>query len=139
MEQAGVRENCVRLTDHRDAYGRRRASIHWKVSDRDIGEIAETAKRFLDRWSNAKGDLPTLHSKVIGNNGTKPNDAYHPVGTCRMGDDPEAVVDKDLKVWGMENLWVSSTGVLPSAGTANPTFTMLCLTNALAENLQASI
>jgi choline dehydrogenase-like flavoprotein len=53
-----------------------------------------------------------------------------------MGDDAEAVVDHNLKVWGVENLWVISTGVLPSAGTANPTFTMLCLTHALAEHLQ---
>jgi choline dehydrogenase-like flavoprotein len=53
-----------------------------------------------------------------------------------MGDDALAVVDQDLKTWGVQNLWVSSTGVLPSAGTANPTFTMLCLTHQLAENFK---
>jgi choline dehydrogenase-like flavoprotein len=52
-----------------------------------------------------------------------------------MGNDAEAVVDHDMKVWNVENLWVSSTGVLPSAGTANPTFSMLCLTHALAKKL----
>jgi choline dehydrogenase-like flavoprotein len=45
------------------------------------------------------------------------------------------VVDFDLKVHGVDNLWVLSTGVLPSAGTANPTFSMLCLGNRLAEQL----
>ena len=65
----------------------------------------------------------------------KPHDAYHPVGVCRMGTDSEAVVDQNLKVWGIENMWVVSTAVLPSAGTANPTFTMLCLAEALVEHM----
>jgi choline dehydrogenase-like flavoprotein len=137
MEQAAVRENHVRLADQKDVYGRRMTSIRWQVSDRDLAEIAATANRFLAKWPGSKGGLPTLLPKAIGNDGTKPYDAYHPVGTCRMGEDAEAVVDHDLKVWGVQNLWVSSTGVLPSAGTANPTFTMLCLTHALAENLHA--
>ena len=137
MEQAAARENYVRLADQKDAYGRRISSIHWQVSDRDVAEITATANRFLAKWPGAKGELPTLLPKAIGNDGTKPYDAYHPVGTCRMGEDAEAVVDQDLKVWGVQNLWVSSTGVLPSAGTANPTFTMLCLTHALAGHLKA--
>ena len=53
-----------------------------------------------------------------------------------MGEDGQAVVDRDLRVHGVENLWLTSTGVLPSAGTANPTFTMLCLTHKLAAHLQ---
>ena len=138
MEQAAARENYVRLADKKDVYGRRIASIHWQISDRDMADIAETAQRFLAMWPGVRGGLPTLLPKRIGGDGTKPYDAYHPVGTCRMGEDAEAVVAHDLKVWGVQNLWVSSTGVLPSAGTANPTFTMLCLTQALAKNLQAA-
>ncbi len=56
----------------------------------------------------------------------------HPCGTLKMGIDKMAVVDENLKVWGVENLWVASTGVLPSAGTANPTFTILCLAERLS-------
>jgi choline dehydrogenase-like flavoprotein len=52
-----------------------------------------------------------------------------------MGKNKESVVDENLKVWGVENLWVVSTGVLPSAGTANPTFTMLCLAERLTEQI----
>ena len=72
---------------------------------------------------------------VTDGNGPKPHDAYHPVGTCRLGIDKGAVVDTDLRVQGTDNLWVLSTGVLPSAGTANPTFTMLCLGDELADRL----
>lgn len=136
MEQGAIRDNRVSLTKQKDVYGRNVACIHWKVTEEDMMNIEETARRFLSKWSNVSGDLPHLEPKVIGTDGTKPYDAYHPVGTCRMGEGVESVVDLNLKVWGVRNLWVASTGVLPSAGTANPTFTLLCLTHKLAVHLQ---
>jgi choline dehydrogenase len=39
----------------------------------------------------------------------------HAVGTCRFGpsDDPLAVVSPDLRVHGLDNLWVADASVLP--------------------------
>lgn len=42
---------------------------------------------------------------------------HHPVGTCRMGIDGNAVVGPDLKLRGMESLYVCDASVLPSITT----------------------
>jgi len=39
---------------------------------------------------------------------------FHPVGTCRMGGGPEAVVDGRLRVHGIEALHVADASVMPS-------------------------
>jgi choline dehydrogenase len=38
---------------------------------------------------------------------------FHPVGTCRMGLDAGAVVDSQLRVRGVERLWVADASVMP--------------------------
>lgn len=49
---------------------------------------------------------------------------YHPVGTCKMGSDAEAVVDSRLRVHGIEALRVINSSIMPvliSGNTNGPT------------------
>lgn len=135
LEQAASPDNRVLLGTKIDDYGRRIAQVCWRISEADLAAITATASSLLARWPGRDAGLPVLIPRSIGSDHAKPYDAYHPTGTSRMGNDPEAVVDQHLRVWGVENLWAVSTGVLPSAGTANPTFTMLCLADRLANTI----
>lgn len=47
---------------------------------------------------------------------------YHPIGTCKMGDenDSTAVVSKQFKVHGIENLYVCDGSILPNLSSGNP-------------------
>jgi len=60
--------------------------------------------------------------KAAGQLGTT---IFHPVGTCKMGNDPMAVVDDELRVHGIERLRVVDASIFPritSGNTNAPTY-----------------
>jgi choline dehydrogenase len=44
---------------------------------------------------------------------------YHPIGTCKMGSDAMAVVDRELKVHGIEALRVADASIMPTLTSGN--------------------
>ena len=45
--------------------------------------------------------------------------AYHLSGTCKMGTDDMSVVDADLRVHGVKNLWVVDASIMPTVTNGN--------------------
>ena len=63
--------------------------------------------------------------------------AWHLLGTCRMGTDPEAsVVNQWHQSWDVPNLYIIDGSVLPTGGAVNPTSTIGALAMRAAANLR---
>ena len=45
--------------------------------------------------------------------------AYHPIGTCRMGQGPNTVVDERLRVHGIEGLRIADASIFPTMPSGN--------------------
>jgi choline dehydrogenase-like flavoprotein len=132
LEQAANAENCIRLSDEKDALGLRKAIVDWRIGEQE----QDTALRFagtIRRELEAPGMVPRLWSET-----PVFVDTFHAMGGLRMGDDARvSVVDRDLQVHGVENLYVASCAVYPSGGSSNPTFTLMALALRLGELLIA--
>ena len=62
---------------------------------------------------------------------------FHPVGTAKMGaaDDSMAVVDPDLRVRGVEGLWVADASVMPTIPQGNTNATAIMIGDKASDHV----
>jgi len=141
VEQEPSRESYIALSDQRDAFGDRKARLHWTVSrlswETIVGFIqtlgAEVSRVGLGEVRSVPGlglDAPDWESRL--------SDVNHHMGGARMSDTAaDGVVDRHLQVWGVPNLYVGSAAVFPTSSHSNPTLTLLALAARLVDRLTA--
>ncbi len=130
------------LSDVRDAYGLPRLKIDFRYTVADVDPIVRTHECFADWLSAAK--LGTIQWSVPKKDRaehimSQSRDGRHQIGTTRMGlTSKTGIVDKDCRVFGIKNLFVTGTSVFSSSGHANPTLTAVALAMRLADKLTAT-
>lgn len=145
-EQAPNPDSRILLSRERDALGMPRTRLEWRFSAIDKHSVKvsmEVLDRELRRLQLGRVELagwlrddskewevdPLVSSHAIG--------GYHHMGTTRMAADPKhGVVDAQCRVHHIDNLYVAGSSVFPTSGWANPTLTLVALSQRLGHHLR---
>ena len=64
--------------------------------------------------------------------------SYHPSSTCRMGDDPDAVVDGDGTVNGVRRLRVVDASIMPKVITGNLNAPVMMMAEKISDRIRGT-
>jgi hypothetical protein len=137
LEQEPIEDNKIVLDDEKDKFEIPKVKLFYKKTERSL----KTAKYFLEEFGNIcrKDDLGRIAMKdsifnleeleLVGDGG-------HHMGGTRMGIDKyQSVVNADLKVHNINNLYVSGSSNFTTGGYTNPTFTIIQFAIKLAREI----
>ncbi len=131
------RESRVEPTSECDALGMPRLRTRLRFDELDVGSVAR-AHQHLDEALRTSGigrveylyeDLgAAVREQLFG--------GYHQAGTTRMSARPQdGVVDSQLAVHGLRDLFVASSSTFVTSGQANSTFMIVAFALRLADHL----
>ncbi len=135
-EQNPQLENKITLSSSKDFTGIPLIKLNYQLSDQTL----KTAKEMVNQIGNyfIDKDLGRIGAdKTIDDSSSFISDAgYHHIGGTIMGSNKNtSVVDKNLKLHDIENLYICGSSVFPTGGHANPTLSIVQLSLRLGEHL----
>jgi hypothetical protein len=114
--------------------------IDWDIERKNINYIKLISKTFQDAWiKSGFNKIAELRTSIPNNANFKKfiKPTYHTAGSLRMGSKKSnSVVNSDLKIWGINNLYVCSTAVFPTTSCSNTGLTLLALATRLESNIK---
>jgi choline dehydrogenase-like flavoprotein len=136
LEDEPNENNKIALGEEKDEFGIPIVKLFYKKSR----YVLKTAKLFLEEFGNLCRNSGLGRIAIADNiynlEGFKNLGVHHHMGGTRMGINKfDSVVNKDLKIHGINNLYISGSSSFVTTGYANPTFTIVQLAIRIAEKI----
>ena len=137
LELAPDPDRRLVLDGDRDALGMPRLKLEMRVSDSDFDHYRATMKELGRQLLAARTGMIRLDRKTREEWLSVIDWGNHHMGTTRMSTDPKTgVVDANLAVHGVPNLFVAGSSTFPTYGASNPTMNLVALTLRLGDHLK---
>ena len=138
LEMEPSPSNRITLSDRLDPLGVPIPIVKYSVSERALNSVTALLTRF-------SGELNTLgigkfapYASPLSDSLTW--DAAHHLGGTSMGPDPRtSVVNHELRLHGVDNVYLAGGSTFPTGGNANPTLTMIGLSLKLADTVRGTL
>jgi choline dehydrogenase-like flavoprotein len=137
-EQQPNPDSRLLLSSEFDALGMPMVRLQWLWGEPERLAFRAYRHLFLRQWQSWDLGKIIWHETFNADSGWQYNvrDIYHLMGGTRAVINPrEGVVDSQLRVHGIDNLYVASCSVFPTGGSSNPTLTLMQLALRLADLL----
>jgi len=136
LEENPNENNKIILDKEKDKFGIPLVKLYYKKDQDSL----RTAKFFLEEFGNLcrTEDLGRIAIKdnIYNLEGYEHMGAHHHMGGTRMGIDKfNSVINKDLKVHDINNLYIGGSSSFVTSGYTNPTFTIVQLAIRLAKKI----
>jgi choline dehydrogenase-like flavoprotein len=116
----------------KDAMGIPKPEFHYAIDDY-VRKSARHTKEVYTDAARLLGGTEVKYTMNYANNN-------HITGTVSMGNDPnDSVVDTDCRAHDHNNLFIASSGVMPTVGSVNCTLTIAALALRIADKLEAEV
>lgn len=127
----------ITLDSERDALGVPRIKLQMKLADSDLAHFRATLKELGRQLLASRAGMIRLNMKERGQWLTGLDWGNHHMGTTRAHLDPKkGVVDANLQVHGVANLFVVGSAVYPTYGAVNPTLSIVAMALRLADHVK---
>ena len=134
--------NYIKLANAKDRHGKSKVEVFWSaVSSREMKTTLEAAKAVGREAMITNTGICKVSDELLSKEIFSQNDAInHHIGTTRMAVSSEfGVVDSNLKVFGLSNLFISGSSVFPTSSVVNPTYTIIALSLRLGEFIRLQV
>lgn len=116
----------------KDALGLPGIKMHYRLSDYSRAVLPQMMDDYVNWVQAANGKPRTLPGAW--------SSEHHLMGTTIMGTDPkDSVVDADLRCHDHENMFLVTTGSMPSSSCVNPTLTGMALAIRAGRTIAAEV
>ncbi len=126
-----------------DKFGLKRTVLDWQLLKIDKFTFQKASICFAELFVKLDLGRVKIDDWVISENIRFPGfpqelGGRHHMGTTRMGTSPaEGVVDRNQKVFGIDNLYIAGSSVFTTTGHVNPTFPIIQMTLRLVDHVNS--